>query len=390
MILKPSKASCACGALLIAFFSVFAHSAARAQGFDTSAPYALLVDADTGTVLFERESDERTGPASMAKMMTAEIVFHQISKGELSLEDECSISEYAWRTGGASSGGSTMFAELNSRINVENLVRGMLVQSGNDAAIALAECIAGTELAFSEMMNSRARELGMVNSQFRNASGLPDPEQYVTMQDLVTLGRHIIHEHPDFYPIFSEPDFTWNGITQRNRLPLLNAGIGVDGLKTGHTEESGYGMVASAKSGEQRLLLAINGLQSGREREEEARKILEWGFRAFRSITAFEEGEIVGEARVYGGDQRGVPLKGRGPIRVVLPRSGAEQLRARVAYEGPIAAPVDAGVQVGRLQVWQDDRLIQETPLYTAEAVGRGQLHQRALDALGELVFGWI
>lgn len=379
---------------LIAFLAtllvVLGGPAAKAQDFDTSAPYALLVDADTGTVLFERDAEERTGPASMAKMMTAEIVFHEISKGNLSLEDECSISEYAWRTGGASSGGSTMFAELNSRISIENLIRGMLVQSGNDAAIALAECVAGTELAFSEMMNRRAQELGMDDSQFRNASGLPDPEQYVTMRDLVTLGRHIIQEHPDFYPIFSEPDFTWNGITQRNRLPLLNGGIGVDGLKTGHTEESGYGMVASAKSGEQRLILAINGLESARDREGEARKILEWGFRAFRSITAFEEGEIVGEARVYGGEQRSVPLRGRGPVRVLLPRSGAEQMRSRIAYQGPIEAPVEAGAQVGHLQVWQDDRLIQETPLYTAEAVNRGPLHRRAFDALTELVFGWI
>jgi serine-type D-Ala-D-Ala carboxypeptidase (penicillin-binding protein 5/6) len=363
---------------------------AKAQEFDTAAPNAVLMDADTGTVLFERAAEERTGPASMAKVMTAEIVFHEISEGRLSLEDECSVSENAWRRGGAASGGSTMFAALGSQISVGDLLRGMLVQSGNDAAIVLAECIAGTEIAFADRMNRRAQELGMRDSQFRNASGLPDPEQYVTMRDLVVLARHVILAHPDFYPIFAEPDFTWNNITQRNRLPLIHAGIGVDGLKTGHTSESGYGLMASARSGDQRLILAINGLDSARDRENEARKLLEWGFRAFRQITAYQEGEVVGEASVYGGEKGRVALVGNGPVRVLVPRAASDPLRARVVYQGPIEAPVEAGVAVGHLQVWQDDRLLQETPLYTAEAVGRGPLHRRAFDALTELVFGWI
>jgi serine-type D-Ala-D-Ala carboxypeptidase (penicillin-binding protein 5/6) len=364
--------------------------AVKAQEFDTVAPHAILIDADTGTVLFEREADVRTGPASLAKVMTAEIVFHEIAEGRLSTEEECTVSENAWRRGGAASGGSTMFAALNSQVSVGDLLRGMLVQSGNDAAIVLAECIAGTEIAFADRMTRRAQELGMRDSQFRNASGLPDPEQYVTMRDLVVLARHMIRAHPDFYTIFAEPDFTWNNITQRNRLPLLNAGIGVDGLKTGHTTESGYGLIASAVSGNQRLILAINGLENARARETEGRKLLEWGFRAFRQITAFEEGEVVGQASVYGGEKGRVALVGDGPLRVLVPRAASEPLRARVVYQGPIEAPFDAGVRVGQLQVWQEDRLLQETPLYTAEAVGRGPLHRRALDALTELVFGWI
>ena len=231
----------------------------------------------------------------------------------------------------------------------------------------------------------------MTNSTFRNATGLPDPEQRTTMRDLATLARHIIREYPDLYPMFAEREFTWNDITQRNRNPLLDEGIGADGLKTGHTEESGYGLVGSAKSGTQRLILVMNGLKSMSERKAEARKLLDWGFRSFRQITPFEDGETVAEADVYGGAKGSVPLKAEGPLRVLVSRTAAsEPLKARVVYKGPLMAPVSAGVQVGSFQVLQGERVIQETPLYTAEAVEEGSLHQRALDAVGELLFGWI
>lgn len=377
-------------ALMAALVVVLGGAAVKAQEFDTAAPYAILVDADTGSVLFEKNADERMGPASMAKLMTVEIAFHLIQQGQLSLDDTFSVSENAWRRGGAPSGGSTMFLELNSSARLEDLLRGIIIQSGNDASIVVAEGIAGTEIAFADMMNKRAREIGMKDSQFMNASGLPDPEQWVTARDLAILARHLIQEHAEFYPLFAEPEFTWHNITQRNRNPLLNAGIGVDGLKTGHTNESGYGIVASAKVNTQRLIVVVNGLETAREREGEARKLLEWGFRSFRQITAFQEGETVGEASVFGGDKGRVALRARGAVRVLVPRAASEPLRARIAYQGPIEAPFEAGVQVGHLQVWQDDRLIQETPLYTAEAVGRGPLHRRAFDALTELVFGWI
>jgi D-alanyl-D-alanine carboxypeptidase (penicillin-binding protein 5/6) len=300
------------------------------------------------------------------------------------------ISEHAWRTGGAPSGGSAMFAEINSSVPIRALLRGVIVQSGNDAAIALAEGIAGSEPAFADLVNRRIREIGLRDSTFRNANGLHDPEQLVTARDLATLARHIIREYPQYYRIFSEPEYTWNDIQQRNRNPLLDDGIGVDGMKTGFIKESGYGMVVSAKRNDQRLIVVVAGLESERSREAEARKLLDWGFRNFEQVTAFEEGEVVAEARVYGGVTGGVPLKANGSIRVLLPRNAGEDLRARVVYQGPLIAPVEEGQEVGSFMVWNGERLIQEVPLYTAGTVERGPLHARALDALGELLFGWL
>jgi D-alanyl-D-alanine carboxypeptidase (penicillin-binding protein 5/6) len=375
-------------ALAIAAFGFAAGAAA--QNFETKAPHAILIDYDSGTVLYEKAADERVPPASMAKLMTVEYIFHELKEGNLSLSDEFTISENAWRRGGAPSGGSAMFAELNSSVPLRDLLRGIIVQSGNDAAIAVAEGIAGSEPAFADLLNKRADEIGLKESRFQNSNGLHDPDQLVTARDLATLARHIIRDYPDLYRIFAEPEFTWNEITQRNRNPLLDDGIGVDGLKTGYIKVSGYGIVVSAVRNTQRLILVVMGLNSEREREAEAKKLLDWGFRAFKQVTAFEEGETVAEASVYGGDIGRVPLKADGPIRVLVARDSVEQLRARAVYEGPIMAPVEAGKRVGTLKVWAGERLIQETPLYTAQAVGRGPLHSRALDALGELVFGWL
>jgi D-alanyl-D-alanine carboxypeptidase (penicillin-binding protein 5/6) len=365
-------------------------SLAFAQTFETKAPHAIVMDYDSGTVLFEKAADEKFPPASMAKLMTLEVVLGELKEGRLSESDEFTISENAWRRGGAPSGGSAMFAELNSRVSLHALLRGIMIQSGNDAAIAVAEGIAGSEPAFADLMTRRAAKLGMKDSTFHNASGLHDPDQLVTARDLATLARHIITEYPDHYTIFSEPEFTWNDITQRNRNPLLDDGVGVDGLKTGFIKESGYGITASAKRNEQRLILVIAGLSSEAEREAEARKLLDWGFRAFQQVTVFEAGETVGEAYVYGGDIGRVPLEARGPIRVLVARNADEALRARVVYEGPLIAPIEAGARVASLRVWDGDRVVQETPLYAAQAVGVGPLHSRALDALGELLFGWL
>jgi D-alanyl-D-alanine carboxypeptidase (penicillin-binding protein 5/6) len=369
---------------------VGAPAAAFAQVFDTRAPHALLMDYDSGTVLFEKAADESFEPASMAKLMTIEYVFHELKEGRLSLDNEFVISESAWRRGGAPSGGSAMFAEIHSSVALRFLLRGLIVQSGNDAAIAIAEGIAGSEAAFADLLNRRAGELGLRGSRFQNANGLHDPEQVVTARDLANLARHIIREYPEHYPIFAEPEFTWNNIQQRNRNPLLDDGIGVDGLKTGYIKESGYGITVSAVRNDQRLILVIAGLESELDREAEARKLLDWGFRNFLQVTAFEDGEIVAEASVYGGEVGRVPLKAEGPVRILVARDAGETLKARVVYEGPLMAPVEEGMRVGALKVWSDDRLIQETPLYTAAAVGRGPLHSRALDALGELLFGWL
>ncbi len=383
-IVRISVHLLACGFLLLGSAPV------RAQVFDTSAPYAILIDASSGTVLFEKNADDLMAPASMAKLALIDYVFTAIAEGRLSLTDEFVISENAWRRGGAISGGSTMFAVLDSRVSLGDLLRGVIVQSGNDASIAIAEGIAGSEIAFSDLLNKHVGEIGLTRSIFRNATGLPDPDQRVTARDLAILARHIVRNFPDLYTIFAEPSFTWNNILQRNRNPLLNAGIGADGLKTGYTEESGYGLTASAISNDQRLIVVVNGLKKSRERAAEARKLLEWGFRSFRQITLFEDGETVAKASVYGGQKGHVALRADGPLHVLVARTNREPLKARAVYQGPIEAPVEAGSRVGVLKVWQGDRLIQETPLYTAEPVGEGKLHQRALDALGELLLGWL
>jgi D-alanyl-D-alanine carboxypeptidase (penicillin-binding protein 5/6) len=376
------------GAVLTALLGLAGPSGA--QTFETGAPHAILLDNDSGTVLFEKAADEPIAPASMAKLMTAEYVFHELAEGRLSLDDEFTVSEHAWRHGGAPSGGSAMYAELNSSIPIRDLLRGLIVQSGNDAAITLAEGIAGSEPAFADLMNRRAAEIGMTNSRFQNASGLNDPDQLVTARDLAILARHVIQEYPDLYKIFSEPEFTWNDIHQKNRNPLIDDGIGVDGLKTGFIKESGYGIIASALRNQQRLILVVTGLASERDREDEAKRLLDWGFRSFQQVTAFADGEVVAEASVYGGIVGRVPLKAKGPIRVLIPRTAGDQLKARVVYNGPVVAPVEAGVRVGAFKVWDGDRVIQETPLYAAESVGQGPLHTRALDALGELLLGWL
>lgn len=363
---------------------------ALAQSFETKAPYALLMDYDSGTVLFEKAPDKPVPPASMAKLMTAEYVMSLLKGGKLTLQDEFGVSEYAWRRGGAPSGGSAMYLELNSRVALSDLLRGLLIQSGNDAAIVIAEGIAGSEPAFADLLNKRAKDIGLRDSVFRNSNGLPDPEQVVTMRDLAILARHIIQTYPEHYAIFSEPEFMWNEITQSNRNPLLNDGLGVDGLKTGHTKEAGYGITASALRNTQRLILAMSGMESEGDRKAEAKKLLDWGFRSFQQVTAFEADEIVAEASIYGGEVGRVPLKARGPIRILIARTAGEAMKARVVYQGPIVAPVEAGVQVGAFKVWDGERLVQETPLYTAAAVAQGPLHARALDALGELLLGWL
>jgi D-alanyl-D-alanine carboxypeptidase (penicillin-binding protein 5/6) len=363
---------------------------ARAQLFDTKAPHAILMDYDSGTVLFEKAADEPFEPASMAKLMTVEYVFRQLKEGKLKETDTFTISEHAWRKGGAPSGGSAMYADIHSDVAVHDLLRGLIVESGNDAAIALAEGIAGSEPAFADLLNKRAADLGLKNSRFLNSNGLHDPDQAVSARDLAILAAHIIREYPEYYPIFSEPDITWNKIHQMNRNPLIAEGIGVDGLKTGFIKESGYGMVASALRNNQRLVLVVAGLESEGDRETEAKKLLDWGFRNFQQVTAFNEGEVVAEASVYGGERGRVPLKANGPIRILIARDNKDALKARVVYQGPLMAPVEEGAEIGSLKIWSGDRLIQETPLFTAAAVRRGSLHSRAVDAAGELLFGWL
>lgn len=363
---------------------------ALAQAFTTKAGQAILVDHSTGTVLYQKNADEPIPPASLAKLMTMEVVFDQLSSGRIALDDTFPISEKAWREGGSNSGGSTMFAKLNSDVAVEDLIRGVIIQSGNDASIALAEGIAGTEEAFVRLMNERAEAIGMEDSTFRNATGLPDDEQLVTLRDMVMLARHLFETYPDFYELYSVPEFTWNGIRQPNRNPLLgDTRLGVDGLKTGFTDASGYALVASAANEGERLFMAVSGLESARDRERESRALLTWGTRQFDRERLFEPGEVVANARVYGGTQRTVPLAAEGAVDIFLPLAGRDELEARAVYEGPLAAPIRAGDAVGVLRVTRGDEVTQETPLIAAEDVPVGGLHLRALDAAQEAVTFW-
>jgi len=355
-------------------------------GFQTSALYAILIDADSGTVLFEKNADKLNPPASMSKLMTTEVVLHAIAEGKLKYEDEMTISENAWRKGGAPSGGSAMFAALNSRVSVRDLLHGVMIQSGNDASIALAEGIAGSELAFAEMMNKRAREIGLTQARFTNATGIHDPDHNMTARELAKLAQHIIKTYPEAYKIYGEREFTWNKVRQQNRNPLLAMGIGADGLKTGFTKEAGYGLTASAVNNGLRLIVVGNGFKTMKERSDEMRKLLEWGFRAFESRPLFAAGETVGEAKTYGGEKGRVTLVSPTPVRLLVPRAMSEKLSAKVVYAGPVMAPVEKGRPVGTLKVSRGENVVLEVPLQAGEDVGRGSLHQRAFDAMGEMV----
>jgi serine-type D-Ala-D-Ala carboxypeptidase (penicillin-binding protein 5/6) len=361
-----------------------------AQDFETKAQFALLMDYESGTLLYHKNADEPLEPASMAKLMTVAVVFDELQRGRLSLTDEFFISEHAWREGGAASGGSTMFAELNSRVSVSDLLRSVIIQSGNDAAIALAEGIGGTETTFAGMMNRLGAEIGLTGSHFVNATGLPDPDQYSTARDLATIARFIIAQFPEYYPMFSEPDFTWNGIRQSNRNSLVGMGIGVDGLKTGHTNAAGYGTVVSTAAGGRRLIAVLHGLGSMNERTEEARKLVTWGTRGFDLIPVFAAGEVVAHANVYGGVKPQVPLVGRNNIDLFIPKGADNCPTATVTYNGPLRPPVMEGAQVAKLNVICNDVVVQVTPLVAAETVEEGDIVRKATDALKELALGWL
>ena len=379
-----------CALLAAVVFVLGAALAAQAQLFETRAGQAYMIDADTGTVLFSKDPDKPIPPASLAKLMTMEVVFHVLKNGRLRMDDTFLVSENAWRKGGASSGGSTMFAVLKSTIRLEDLIQGVIVQSANDGCIIIAEGMAGSEENFAQLMTERARQIGLSKSVFKNSTGLPAEGQVVTVRELAQLAVHIWREYPEYYRYYSQPNFTWNKITQSNRNPLLTMDIGADGMKTGFTEESGYAIVGSVSREGKRVFAAMSGMATERERAEEARKLLDWGMRAFQRTELFAEGETVGEAQVYGGAKSGVALKAKGPVAIFVPITNRDRLVARIVYEGPVVAPVAEGVRVGSLKVWIGDTLSQETPLYTAEEVGLGSLHERALDAVGELMVGWL
>jgi D-alanyl-D-alanine carboxypeptidase (penicillin-binding protein 5/6) len=356
--------------------------------FQTAAPMAILIDADTGTILFEKNADQLLAPSSMAKLMTAEVVFHELKLGHIRPDTEFEVSEYAWRHGGAPSRTSSMFAPIHSRVRVQDLLTSVVVQSGNDACIALAEGIARSEDKFAAMMTKRARELGLAKSYFSNSTGLPDPTLVMTPREIAKLAQHIIKTYPDFYPLFGQKEFTWNKIRQQNGNPLLGMDIGADGLKTGGSEDTGYGLVGSAVQNGLRLIVVVHGLKTSAERGNEARKLLEWGFKGVERRPLFADGEPIGDARLYGGAQWSVPLTATGGVSLLIPRGSTDRILARIVYTGPVRAPVTEGQPIGVLRVWRGDNMVLEVPLHAAQGVARGALPRRALDAATEFVIG--
>jgi D-alanyl-D-alanine carboxypeptidase (penicillin-binding protein 5/6) len=281
-----------------------------------------------------------------------------------------------------------MYAAIHSKVSVDDLLHGVIIHSGNDACIVLAEALAGNEAEFAAKLTQRAREIGLSKSTFANSNGLPDPGTQVTTRELGLLARYIIREYPEYYKIYGQREFTWNKIRQQNRNPLLGTLDGADGMKTGFTKEAGYGLVGSAVQNGLRLVAVVNGLGSAKERADDGKKLLEWGFRNFEQRILFAEGQNIGTAKVFGGAESKVSLAAAGQVRVMMPKNGNDKLVARIVYTGPVPAPVEQGQRVGVLKVWRNDSVILEMPLKAAESVGRGNLSQRAFDAVSELMIG--
>ena len=356
----------------------------------TRARQAIVMDADSGAILFQHNADELMSPASMSKLMTIALVFKAMKSGQIKPEDEVLVSANAWRRGGAPSGTSAMFVPVNTREKVDQLLQGMIVQSGNDASIAMAEGMAGNEEAFSRLMTEEARRIGMKKSTFRNATGLYHPEHLTTARDLAVLARHIIREYPEQYPRFAQREFTYRKHRFTNRNPLLGAN-GVDGMKTGHIKEAGHGIVVSAKQENRRLILVVNGLDKPEERKAEAIKLVEWGFKSFTEFKLFDAGEVVGQARVWGGNRMYVPLVGTGELTVILPRFPANQkLKAEIIYKGPLKTPIKKGDQVATLRVTSTSQAVNEVPLFASEDVEGAGMIRRGFDSLLHMAFRWV
>ena len=358
------------------------------DAFQTPVPNAILIDAASGSVLFEKNADALVPPASLSKLMTTEVVLNEIKQGRLKPSDEFIVSENAWRKGGAPSHTSSMFAPIHSRASVADLLHGVVIQSANDACIVLAEGIASSEEKFAEMMTARARELGMPKSTFGNSNGLPDPRQLMTAHELAKVARQIILTYPEDYRLYGETEFTWNKIRQLNRNPLLTMNIGADGLKTGFIKEAGYGLVGSAVQNGMRLIVVVMGAKTEKERAEEGKRLLEWGFHNFESEVLFAEGQTIADAKLYGGERGSVPLMADRVVDLMVSKVAQNKIIARVVYTGPVRAPVQQGQKIGVLRVWRGNALVLEVPLQAAESVGTGNLSQRALDAATELMIG--
>ena len=321
------------------------------SAYETAAKNAILMDYDTGEYLFEKNITEAVPPASMSKLMTVYILASRIKDGSVKLTDTFSVSENAWRKGGAATGGSTMFLSIGDNVTVEDLIKGIVIQSGNDACIVVAENISGSEEDFAILMNKTAKNLGLKNSSFANSTGLPHPDQKMSMEDLAILSRHIIKEFPDLYHYFSEKEFVYNKIKQGNRNPLLYSMKGADGLKTGHTEEAGFCLAASATKGDRRLIEVMSGMSSNKERSEESERLMSWGFREFNNYKILSAGQNLGEAKVWYGQQDLVPLTVSTDVVKTVHMSQTDNVKAFVEFDEPIKAPIAKNQKIGEVKI---------------------------------------
>lgn len=356
------------GLLALAFILLVSGSPALAA-FETNATHVYITDFDTGAVLYDKAGEERIPTASMSKMMTAYVVFDQLKKGKLKLDDELTVSENAWRTGG-----SKMFVVLGAKIKVEDLIRGMVIQSGNDACVVLAEGIAGSTDSFIRMMNEMAPTIGLKDSHFASVDGLPDPDHYMTARDLAMLGERLIKDFPEYYHYFSEIDFTYHGIKQGNRNPLLYKNSGADGIKTGHTDEAGFGLTVSVKRQDRHIIMVATGLKSMKGRSQEAEAIVDFAFREFQNYPIVKKGDELDQAEVWLGQNPKVPLVATQDLVVTLPRSARKDMKVTVNYDGPLQAPIVAGTVVGTLTVTVPGMPPQTVPIATSgdvPALGR-------------------
>ena len=369
--------------LLFAAAFVAGAAPAFAQTIETQARQAYIVDMKTGTVLFEKNADEVMPPSSMSKMMTVHMLFEKLQKGEVKLTDEFPVSEKAWRIQG-----SKMFVPLGSRVKVEDLIRGIVIQSGNDACIVVAEALAGSEEAFAEQMTKKGRELGLTKTVFKNASGWPHPEHVTTARELAIIARHTIEQFPEYYKYYAELNYTFNGIKQGNRNPLLYKPLGADGLKTGHTEAAGYGLTASVKRGERRIIMVVNGLPSMKARASETETLIDWAFREWENYSLFKNGETVQQAGVWLGDAKNVALQAGQDLEVTLPRRARQGMKVTAVFQEPIPAPIQKGQTVGKLVVAAPGVQTRELPLIAGDAVGQLGPAGRIGAAVSYLLFG--
>jgi serine-type D-Ala-D-Ala carboxypeptidase (penicillin-binding protein 5/6) len=357
--------------------------AVPASALDTTAKQAILIDYNTGAVMFEKNADEKAPPSSMSKMMTIYLLFERLKSGALKPDDTFPVSRKAWKMGG-----SKMFVRVDTRVAIDDLLHGIIVQSGNDACVVVAEALGGTEEAFAEMMNKKAKELGLTNSSFANATGWPDPNDLMSVRDLATLAAATIKTFPDLYKrYYSVPEFTYNKIHQHNRNPVIEKVAGGDGLKTGHTDAGGYGLVGSAEREGRRLIVVLNGLGSWDARVEESGAVLEWGFREFRDYALLKAGETAADADVWLGDQPTVPLVTAAPVVVTLPIKSRDAMKVKAVYDG-VSAPIKKGDKVGQLVISAPETKDVVVPLLAGADVDRKGLFGRIGAALSRLVSG--